>query len=226
MNLLNIAKHLLYLAETGYTSENSATTADEIFAAERLFEILKSFKDSYFNELYSYDTLEFEDEFDEMTDEEDGDEIDDYNENEYSDLKSSFTLEEMEKIIEWVDQHLNAGFATISCRFRKVKYMHYIPRFRQYIENNGTRLEKLKQIKEFMFNEFYVKRTIEKEAVHDADLELFAIQKARELDWDTFKASKSFINNFKRENRISSRRCNKIITRTKPNKKTCSLDGM
>ena len=226
MNLLNIAKHLLYLAETEYTSENSATTADEIFAAERLFEILKSFKDSYFNELYSYDTLEFEDEFDEMTDEEDGDEIDDYNENEYSDLKSSFTLEEMEKIIEWVDQHPNAGFATISCRFRKVKYMHYIPRFRQYIEKNDTRLEKLKQVKEFMFNEFYVKRTIEKEAVHDADLELFAIQKARELDWHTFKASESFINNFKRENRISSRRWNKIITRTKPNKKTCNLDGM
>ncbi|CAF4066529.1 unnamed protein product [Rotaria sp. Silwood2] len=107
MNLLNIAEHLLYLADTEYTSENSATIADEIFAAERLFEILKSFKDSYFNDLYSYDTLEFEDEFDEMTDEEDGDEIDDYNENEYSDLKSTFTLEEMEKIIEWVDQHPN-----------------------------------------------------------------------------------------------------------------------
>jgi hypothetical protein len=227
MNLLNIAKQLLYLAETEYISEKSAATADEIFAAERLFEILKSFQDSYFNELYSYETLEFEDEFDGMTDEEeDGDGSDDYNENEHSDLKSCFTLEEMEKIVEWVDQHPNAGFATISHRFRKVKYMHYIPRFRQYIENNGTRLEKLKQIKEFMFNEFYVKRTIEKEAVHDTDLELFAVQKARELDWNTFKASKSFINDFKTENRISSRRYNKIITRTKPNKKTCSLDGM
>ncbi|CAF3310175.1 unnamed protein product [Rotaria sp. Silwood2] len=42
-----------------------------------------------------------------------------------------------------------------------------------------------------MFNEFYVKRTIEKEAVHDADLELYAIQKARELDWDAFKAIKA-----------------------------------
>jgi hypothetical protein len=227
MNLLNIAKQLLYLAETEYISEKSAATADEIFAAERLFEILKSFQDSYFNELYSYETLEFEDEFDGMTDEEeDGDGSDDYNENEHSDLKSCFTLEEMEKIVEWVDQHPNAGFATISHRFRKVKYMHYIPRFRQYIENNGTRLEKLKQIKEFMFNEFYVKRIIEKEAVHDTDLELFAVQKARELDWNTFKASKSFINDFKTENRISSRRYNKIITRTKPNKKTCSLDGM
>ncbi len=104
--------------------------------------------------------------------------------------------------------------------------MHYIPRFRQYIENNGTRLEKLKQVKEFMFNEFYMKRTIENEAVHNADLELFAIQKARELDWNTFKASKSFINTFKKENRISSRGYNKIIIRTKPNKKNCSLGGM
>ena len=225
MNLLNITKHLLYLAETEYASGNSTTTADEIFAAERLFEILKSFKDSYFNQLYSYDTLQFEDEFDEMTDEEEsGDEID--GESESSDIKSGFTLEEMEDIVEWVDQHPNAGFATISHRFRKVKYMHYIPRFRKYIENNGTRFEKLKQIKEFMFNEFYTKRTVEKEAVHDADLELFAVQKARELDWDTFKASKSFINTFKKEHRISSRRYNKIITRAKPNRKICSLDGM
>ncbi|CAF1029535.1 unnamed protein product [Rotaria sordida] len=80
--------------------------------------------------------------------------------------------------------------------FEKFKSMTYIRRFRKYIENNGTGLGKLKDIKEFIFNEFYVKRTIEKEAVHDADLELYAIQKARELNWDTFKASKSFINTF------------------------------
>ncbi|CAF2834433.1 unnamed protein product [Rotaria sp. Silwood2] len=95
MNLLNIAKHLLYLAETEYTSGNSATTADEVAAAERLFEVLKSFKDSYFNEMYSYDTLEFEDEFDETADEDENDdemaddeendnELDDYNEKEHS----------------------------------------------------------------------------------------------------------------------------------------------
>ncbi len=41
MNLLNIAKHLLYLAQTEHGPENSSTTADEILAAERLFEVLK-----------------------------------------------------------------------------------------------------------------------------------------------------------------------------------------
>ncbi|CAF1196567.1 unnamed protein product [Rotaria sordida] len=49
-------------------------------------------------------------------------------------------------------------------------------------------------------------KAIEKETVHDDDLQLYAIQKARELDWDTFKANKSFINTFKKENDISSRR--------------------
>ncbi|CAF4123095.1 unnamed protein product [Rotaria sordida] len=83
MNLLNIAKHLLYLAQTEYGARNSTTaTTDEIFPAERLFEVLKSFKDSYFSELHTYDTLEFDDEYDEITDEEEDDnEVDDYDEN-------------------------------------------------------------------------------------------------------------------------------------------------
>jgi len=225
MNLLNIAKHLLHLAQAEYGFENSTTSTGEILAAEQLFEVLKSFKDSHFSELYTYDTLEFEDEYDEMTDEEEKDENDDYDENGHFNLKNRFTLEEMENIIEWVDEHPNARFATISNRFKNIKSMIYITRFREYIENNGTRYEKLKQIKEFMFDQFYLKRAIEKEAVHDADLELYAIQKARELNWDEFKASKSFINTFKRENRISSRRVNKVITRTKSNRKVCSLDG-
>jgi hypothetical protein len=117
MNLLNIAKHLLYLAQIEYGSDNSTTTADETFAAERLFQVLKSFKDSYFSEVYTYDTLEFDDEYDEMTDGEDNDndvneydemndgqetdnDNDDFNENEHSTLQHRFTLEEMERIIE------------------------------------------------------------------------------------------------------------------------------
>ncbi|CAF1397795.1 unnamed protein product [Rotaria sp. Silwood1] len=224
MNLLNITKHLFHLAQTEYGFENSTTTTDEIFTAERLFEVLKSFKDSYFNELYTYDTLEFEDEYDEITDEKESD--DEIDENDQFYLKKRFTPEEMENIIEWVDQHPNARFATISNQFRKIKHRNYITRFREYIENDGTRLEKLKQIKEFMFNEFYFKRTIEKEAIRDADLERYAIQKARELNWDEFKASKSFINTFKRENRISSRRYNKIVTRTKSNRNICSLNSI
>jgi hypothetical protein len=49
----------------------------------------------------------------------------------------------MENIIEWVDQHPNTRFATIFHRFKKIKSMTYITRFREFIENNGTRLENL-----------------------------------------------------------------------------------
>ncbi|CAF5148341.1 unnamed protein product, partial [Rotaria sp. Silwood1] len=137
MNLLNVAKHLLYLAQTEYGSENSVATTDEIFVSEQLFEVLKSFKDSYFSELYAYDTLDFNDEYDEltydeetddeheeMTDEgENDDETEDYDENNHSDMRNRFTTEEMENVIEWIDQHPNARFATISHRFKKIKSM-------------------------------------------------------------------------------------------------------
>jgi hypothetical protein len=77
-----------------------------------------------------------------------------------------------------------------------------------------------------MWNEFYVKRTIEKEAIHDNDLELFAIQKARELGWDNFQASESFITRFKKEHRISSRRYTKLVTGVSSRRKPCSLKGL
>ncbi|CAF3473549.1 unnamed protein product, partial [Rotaria sp. Silwood2] len=231
-----LALPTLLLSNNACVLLSSVTNADEIFASQQLFEILKTFIDSCFNELHTYQSLNFPDDYDEVTDEEDSadekesideeEHIDDYDENQYLGIQNNFTLEEMENIVEWVDQHPTYKFASIRQRFRKVKYMHYITRYREYIKTNGTRLEKVKKIKEFMWNEFYVKRAIEKEAIHDSDLELFAIQKARELDWDNFKASDSFIKLFKKEYRISSRRYNKLITRVSSTRNICSLQGM
>lgn len=236
MNLVNIAKHLLHLTQMEFGFEDTTPNADEVFASQQLFKILKTFEDSYFNELHTYQTLDFHDEYDEMTDEEESTDEDesndeeeniaDYDENQSLEIRNNFTLEEMQEIVEWVDQHPNYKLASIKQRFRKVKYMYYITRFREYIQTNGTRLEKLKKIKEFMWDEFYTKRAIEKEAIHDSDLELFAIQQARELNWDNFKASDSFIKLFKKEHRISSRRYNKLVTRVSSTRNICSLQGM
>lgn len=76
--------------------------------------------------------------------------VDDYDENQSMDIRNNFTLEEMENIVEWVDEHPNYKFEIIKHRSRKVKFMNYIRRFREYIKTNGTRLEKLTEIKEFM----------------------------------------------------------------------------
>ena len=227
MNLLNVANHLVLLTDREFGSERkSALTVDEVAASEKLFEVLKTFKDSYLHEFSSYETLEFDDECDEMTDEGESDnETDDWDGNDNQSVRNQFTLEEMEMIVDWVDQRPHCTLSTVQHRFRKVKSMQYIKRFTDYIEKHGTRRDKLNKIKEFMLNEFYLKRAVEKEAVHDTDLQLFAIQKANDLGWDVFSASESFITRFKKENRISSRRYNKLVTRATTNKKTCSLEG-
>ncbi|CAF2117601.1 unnamed protein product, partial [Rotaria magnacalcarata] len=117
-----------------------------------------------------YETLNFNDEFDDMCDEREIDsEDDDYVKNQYVEMSSNFTVEEMENTIECIDEHPNYSFSTIQHRLQTIKSINCIPRFRQYIEWTGTRHEKLEKIKEFMFDEFYVKRAIEKEAVHDTD---------------------------------------------------------
>ncbi|CAF4492207.1 unnamed protein product [Rotaria sp. Silwood2] len=99
MNFVNIAKHLFHLTQLECCFEDSPTSADEIFASQQLFEILKTFKDDYFHELYTYQSLDFHDEYDETTDEEEStdeeDNIGDYDENESLEIQTNFTLEEM-----------------------------------------------------------------------------------------------------------------------------------
>ena len=101
MNLVSIAKHLLYLTQSEFGFKDSTPSDDEIFASQQLFEILKSFKDSYFNELYTYQSLDFDDGYNETTDEEDTtdeeENTNDHNENQYSNIYNHFTLEEMQK---------------------------------------------------------------------------------------------------------------------------------
>ncbi|CAF3759484.1 unnamed protein product [Rotaria sp. Silwood1] len=130
MNLINIAKHLLCLTQLEFSSEDSPASADEIFASQQLFEILKTFKDGYFHELYTYQSLDFHDEYNETTDEEDStdekesthdENIGDYDENELLEIQTNFTLEEMKKIVELVDEHPNYKFASIKNRSRKEK---------------------------------------------------------------------------------------------------------
>ena len=64
-----------------------------------MVKILKTFKHSYFNELHSYQILDFHDEYDVMTNEEEStdeeEDIDDYDENQSSEFQNNFTLEEM-----------------------------------------------------------------------------------------------------------------------------------
>ena len=101
MSLVNVANYLVHLAENNFGSANDITTSDKIFAAQQLFEILKSYRSSCFNELYSYETLDFSDEFDDLSDEERSNfEDENYDKNQHLEISSNFMVEEKENIIE------------------------------------------------------------------------------------------------------------------------------
>lgn len=50
---------------------------------------------------------------------------------------------EMETITDRMDQHPNYTIASVRNRFRKVNATSYIRRFKKYIGQDGTRVEKL-----------------------------------------------------------------------------------
>ena len=78
MNLVNAAKQLLYVVENIFGSENDVTSFNERFAAQQLFEILNSYRNSYCSKLYGYETLDFNDGFNDLSDERDQSEFQEF----------------------------------------------------------------------------------------------------------------------------------------------------
>ena len=67
MNLVNVAKRL-HRTRIDFRSANAMTSSDEKFASQQLFEFLKTYKNSCFSEFCTYETLECNDECDDMSD--------------------------------------------------------------------------------------------------------------------------------------------------------------
>ena len=81
--------------------EDTIPTVDEVPASQQLSIILKTFEDIGFSELRTYQTLDFHDEYDWMTDKDESndeqDNIDNYQENQVLEIRNSFTLEECKR---------------------------------------------------------------------------------------------------------------------------------
>jgi hypothetical protein len=78
--------------------EDTILNADEVFASQQLFKIFKTFEDSYFNELHAYQTLDFHDEYDEMTDEEESTDEDESNDEEVNERHKTRKTEKDQRI--------------------------------------------------------------------------------------------------------------------------------
>ena len=123
-----------------------------------------------------------------------------------------FSLEYVQKVISFVDEHQNAKFKTIQKNFKRIKQPNYITRFRSHLFNFGSRNEKSDLIKKFVFDKFVMSRNAFL-PVHDIDLRKWAIQKANEMHMENFVASHYWVHYFKFEYGIVSRKVTKLITK-------------
>ncbi|CAF2061917.1 unnamed protein product [Rotaria magnacalcarata] len=86
-------------------------------------------------------------------------------------------------------------------------------RFSTYLENNGTKQQKLDEIDQYIYEKFEKARE-DFLIVHDTDLKRWALQKATEIDDTTFRARDNWVLIFKRRYALCSRKITKLITKT------------
>ena len=128
-----------------------------------------------------------------------------------------FSFEYMKKAVDFYDEvneetgKKKHAWESFQHCFQNVRNRKYIERFRKYLENGGTKKQKLDEIDKHTYEKF-------KEArsgflfIHDIHLKRWALQKAREINHDTFSASDSWLLRFKRRHALCSRKVTKLIT--------------
>jgi len=127
-------------------------------------------------------------------------------------IESNFSLDFMKKVIDYYDAPDSNGkikhiWGPTQNRFRFVPHRQYIARFRHYIEQDGTKQEKMKIIDDFVYEKFEEARDAAL-SIHDRDLKRWTLQKAVADSIPMFEASEYWLRVFKHRHRICSRSLN------------------
>lgn len=119
------------------------------------------------------------------------------------------------EVVDWSkNEGKNWSFTTLQHKYRRLKYRNYLQRYEKYVEEMGTAREKFVLIAKYVYDEFVLQRALGN-IIHDRNLRLWAVRKARELNLPSFKASAGWLQQFKIKYRISSRRITSLTTRKK-----------
>ena len=97
----------------------------------------------------------------------------------------------------------------------KLKYRYYIPRWQEDVRNGGTVWEKFKAIDDETWKKFQESKQAFRN-VHGHDIEYWALQAASKFPETPnfrFTASDTWLSEFKKRHKISSRRINKLVKR-------------
>ena len=132
-------------------------------------------------------------------------------------IRPNFKLDYMKKVVEYYDARDSEGrrkhtWKSTQHRFKLVPHRQYIARFRHYIEQHGSRREKLHIIDDFVYDKFEEARD-NVLSVHDRDLKRWPLQKATEESNLTFEASVHWLQAVEHRHLICSRKITKLVTR-------------
>jgi hypothetical protein len=133
--------------------------------------------------------------------------------------KENFSLDFMKKVVDFYDARDATGrrrrrhtWKSTKHRFKSVPHQQYISRFRYYIEQHGTKREKIQIAEDFVYDKFEEARN-RVLPVHDRDLRRRTLQKVAEHSVLNFQASEHWLRVFKHRHRICSRKITKLVTR-------------
>lgn len=171
----------------------------------KYFESIRNF-DLY---IYGSESDEEDDELISDSDDEKHDPDDSYEiEEEKHKEDSEISFEYMEKVVNYSEKYPTHGFKSLKVRFKKLKHKIQFCRWKKYVEEKGRKSDKWKQINAAVFEKYRCARNLF-HPVRDIDLQRWAIQKARQLNF-VFSGSSHWVYSFKKMHSIVSR---KVSTR-------------
>jgi len=224
-NILNMLIILFQISNIPETPVNNK----EIELRDVIKDIIHSSMNDMSSDIYTDTTLEFENYW--KSNLLDADFVDDYeieileeDENDDQAEDSCTSISEEREIVNDGYKRRAVGFwksakrgryslSTVKHSFRKVKSLRQLYRWEHYIQKGGTHREKMLYISEYVLQNFK-EADEEKKIIHDMDLRRWALEAKAQIDLSSFKASATWILNFKRKYRIVSRKITKFVSRS------------
>jgi len=222
-NVVHLLSTLVSKSSTSVNTLSSPIQPREEELAQYLFSTIESISNCSSYSIENDTTLELDRTVEEFNNEysdndEDGKSYDDDYEHESENLQRHYSLEYMEKVVNYYDEKdpktgkRKRSWSTVQARFPRVPYQQYISRFRYYLEAHGTKKQKIEKVEEYVFDKFEKARE-QLLPLHDLDLKRWALMSAREHSLNNFTASHGWIDNFKHRHNICSRKITKFVTR-------------
>jgi hypothetical protein len=127
--------------------------------------------------------------------------------------ESKYNFEQMKEIAKYsqLENGKLRSFNSIKNRYRKLNNIREVYRIIDYVEKGGTYKQKVKEVEKYVFEKFDNNRK-KHLRICDLNLKKWALKKSHELNFN-FKASDSWVLNFKKRYRIKSRKVTKYITK-------------